>query len=167
MGARGPLPKPDSERQRSTPPTFEPVELGTRPVSSAPKLSTHARRKLHRETRAWWDTVAGSPQASQYGPTDWQRLRMVVLPLVERFNRGVDPPRGAEPASDSELRLMAKTLSDLEADFGLDPASRQRLRWTFRPTPPSTGDPEKTAPRARKARHDPRLKLVGNDRAGG
>ena len=172
--SRGPLPKADSDRSRSTAPAFEAVELGAKPVEGAPKLSRRALEKLHVETRQWWATVSTCPQASQFGATDWQRLRMVVLPLVDRFNRAVDPkpatrkrgektPAAPEPASDAEVVRLAKAIADHEAEFGLSPAARQRMRWTLRaPTSaPAEGDGDESKRPPRTPRKDPRkLALV-------
>lgn len=161
-GPRGPLPKANRSREKDEARrTYDEVELGTKPVDDAPKLTDHARRKLHRESRRWWDVVASCPQASQFGPTDWQRIRMVILPLVDRFNRALDAD-----AENAELVRLAKAISDLEAEFGLTPASRLRLRWKFRQTPSSSSaepaEPEpRSAHRKRRAKQgDARLALV-------
>jgi hypothetical protein len=156
MAGRGPLPKSDEARQRTNTPTFETVVLGSAPAKTvAPKIPRAAWRKLHIETRAWWDDLLASPQASQFIRTDWRRLRMAVLPVVERLNRAVDA------GDDALIVALARELRQQERDFGLTPDSRQRMRWVMQDpakAPADTGGSEPARPRTTRA--DPRLELV-------
>jgi hypothetical protein len=97
------------------------------------------------ETRRWYATWAGSPQASMFTGTDWQRLAMLA-PLVDAYF--------AEPTKEllGEIRLN-------EALLGATPVDRLRLRWKL----PDAGDGSAVATPPRPARRtaDPRLRAVG------
>lgn len=157
---RGPLPKDPDKRARSGSPTYETVVLGSTPAAvDAPKIPVRAWRKLHAETRAWWGMLLEAPQASQYLGSDWRRLRMIVLPLVERYNRAVDA---------GDVAVMTKLAAEIrmqEADFGLTLTSRMRNRWTVHPPRADNagdeGDSDKpTRPKRKRQADDPRLELV-------
>lgn len=160
MTPRGPLPNPD--RQRRNAPAIPDVELGSAPASTSlvPKIPRRAWQKLHVETRAWWNDLVASPQASQYGRTDWRRLRMVLLPLAERLNREVD----SDEPDFALVTALARELRQQEREFGTTPDSRQRMRWVLRPEgAASSAEEGASAPAKRKPRKvqsDPRLSLV-------
>jgi hypothetical protein len=156
---RGPLPKDPAKRERSGKPTYETVHLGSTPANTdaAPKIPVRAWRKLHVETKAWWKMLLDAPQASQYLGSDWRRLRMVLLPLVEHFNRAAD--EGDVP----KMTKLAGEIRMQEADFGLTPTSRMRNRWTVQPPrPDNEGDEGSGEERKRRRRthDDPRLTVV-------
>lgn len=158
MGARGPLPKDDAKRSRRGAPNHETVELGGAPASgAAPKITRAEWRKLHTRTREWWNSWLKAPQASQFIVTDWTRLRVVMLPLVEGFNRAID-------AGDTKLaKDLAGELRQQEADFGATPAARRRAGWTIRQSGDNAAnepDDGKTKPRASEVHADPRRLAV-------
>lgn len=155
---RGPLPKDPEKRERTGKPTYETIVLGTTPAAvDAPKIPRAAWRKLHAETKAWWQTLLVAPQASQYLGSDWRRLRMVLLPIVEQFNRAADE------GDASKMVKLAGEIRMQEADFGLTPSSRMRNRWTVHPPrADNSSDEEGNGKQRRKRRtaDDPRLELV-------
>lgn len=157
---RGPLPKPEGQKARTNPPSLPQVELGTTPAAgeAAKLLSGRELKKLHKLTRAWWKMLLAAPQASEYVPSDWNRLRMVVLPLVERYNLAADA--GDVPT----MTKLAGEIRQQEADFGLTPAGRLRNRWTVRrPGQPSADEGESGNGKTRRRRRtsgDPRLEVV-------
>jgi hypothetical protein len=157
---RGPVPNPD--RQRRNAPTIAETELGSAPIKSelVPKIPRRAWQKLHVETRAWWNDVVAAPQASQYGRTDWRRLKMVVLPLCERLNRAIE----AKEPDDALIVKLADAFARQEREFGLTPDARQRMRWVIRPDAPASSPEESAKPASKRkpqtVRTDPRLKLV-------
>lgn len=158
----GPPPKDSKKRERRNAETFPTVELGTSKAdtSLAPKVPKSEWRKLHRKSRAWWNTWLEAPQASEFVGTDWRRLYMVGLPLVDAFNRAIDA---------GEVKL-AKELSGelrmLEREFGATPESRIRNRWVVRKPgqTPQRDDDEQAKRAPAKAAADPRrgLKVVAN-----
>jgi hypothetical protein len=89
----------------------------------------------------WYATWAGSPQASMFVGTDWQRLAMLA-PLVHDYFES--------PAKDllGEIRLN-------EALLGATPVDRLRLRWRLPEEAPA-----EDAPKRRRRATDPRLKVV-------
>jgi hypothetical protein len=141
MAGRGPAPKPDDKRARRNKPEIETTELagdkGKRPALPG-------RRGLLPQTRRWWDTWAGSPQAEQFLATDWQRL-IFLIPVVEAYFKG-------DLGSLTEIRLN-------EAKLGGTPEDRLRLRWRMRDADQEAERGEKKAAKP-KRRGDPRLKLV-------
>jgi hypothetical protein len=95
-------------------------------------------------TRAWYATWAKSEQASEFSPTDWQRLHMLA-PLVELYF--------TSPSKD----LMAEIRQN-ESKLGATAEDRLRLRWRIGGDAPD----DRTEPAAgSRARRDPRLDLVG------
>lgn len=158
MPSRGPHPKPDSDRQRTNEPAFERVDLGSSPVAKdAPKLPR--RRSQRAEVREWWDDWTASPQASQFGRTDWRRLLMLV-PLVDAYFAA------AEAKDAGTLTRIAGELRLQEAKFGATPDDRMRLRWVLRPSAPPVPEAPAAAPARRRSRRsdDPRLELVKSSR---
>lgn len=140
-----------SGRDRSL---FETTHLGASPAAGAPKLPN--RRKLQVETREWWDDWAGSPQASQFGRTDWRRL-LSLVPLVEAYWRA------AGEGDSATLVKVAAELRQQEGKLGATPEDRMRLRWSLRePAKPApvAEDGEKDAGRARSPSVDPRKLAV-------
>lgn len=156
---RGALPKPADKRERRGGVTYEEKVLGRAPASAdAPKFTTRAWRRMHLETRAYWTMLLEAPQASEYLPSDWRRLQMVIVPIVERFNRAVDD------GDDARIVKLAAELRQQEADFGLTPSSRLRMRWTVHRPGQTSGDageekPE-AKPRRRRSSGDARLAVV-------
>lgn len=159
--SRGPIPKDASERHRRNAATIETVDLGseTGELELAPKISDRQLRKLHVKTRRWWKEILAAPQASQFGATDWRRLEMVVLPLVDRFN--VEEAKG-EKADVGTLVKLGDAIARHEKEFGLTPEARLRLRWSLRPKAGAGSDAEATKKptKPREAKRDPRLELV-------
>ena len=178
----GRTPKPDGKASTRHKPTIESVELGSSstsgkrgsiadPPKSSPPIPTFVRkewRELHVLTREWWLGWLEAEQSSQFIGTDWRRLRMIGLPLVEGFNRAVE-------AKDVKLaNELAGRIMQLERDFGATPDARLRLRWTVRrpgDTPrgdENDGEEGAAKPkRTRKVEGDPRLALVqGGKKAG-
>lgn len=158
---RGPIPNEYAGRNATHKPAIPTTELGSEgaDLSLAPKLSARNRRKLLAATRKWWDGVLAAPQASQFGATDWRRLEMVVLPLVERFNRELDK----DDADPNLLVKLADAIARQEKEFGLTPESRLRLRWSLRPKVAAGSADEgakNPAKKPRETRSDPRLSVV-------
>ncbi len=122
-------------------------------------------KKLHAETRKWWKAILEAPQASQFGVTDWRRLEMVVLPLVERFNREL----AKDEPDDGKLVKLSDAIARHEKEFGLTPESRLRLRWSLRPNVPagSGAEAEKTpTKKPRETKSDPRrLEVVAGGKS--
>lgn len=159
---RGPLPKAQPSRDRDEKRrTYEQTVLGRAPakVDDAPTFSVRKWKALHVESRAYWTMLLEAPQASEYLPSDWRRLKMVILPIVERLNRAV------EREDDAAIVKLAAELRQQEADFGLTPSSRLRMRWTVHragqtsPENEPEENPEAKPKRRRKA-GDPRLAVV-------
>lgn len=134
MAGRGPAPKPaDAVRRRNKPPAADelPAEGHTGPYPELPatyrvgedvtkdaagrKRTRVRRNKYLPETRAWYETWATSPQATQFSAPTWQRL-LRLAPLVDLYEREPDK------ALLSEIRLQ-------EASLGGTPADMLRLRW--------------------------------------
>lgn len=160
MAGRGPAPKDPEKRQRRNAPTFPEVVLGTEPAAGAPKIARAAWRRLHVETRAWWHDWVSAPQASQFGATDWRRLRMVVLPLVERLNRAIDDQ------DDARIVKLSAELAKQEREFGATPAARMQLRWTLRGKPEPRADQEPPRLRPVPNTADPRRPMVEDGQTG-
>lgn len=121
MAGRGPAPKnPNTVQRRNVPERA--VELGEGDASAAPDMPEAPEWLLRDEERGWleatvewWLTWAGSPQASQFGATAWQRLKM-LMPVVDHYHATADLD------SLKEIRLQEKML-------GATPEDLQRLRW--------------------------------------
>ena len=160
---RGPIPKEANERQRRHAPAIETVELGSGSAGDlehAPKISARQLRKLNAKTRKWWRGILEAPQASQFGVTDWRRLEMILLPLVDRFN--VEEAKGPK-ADVGTLVKLSDAIARHEKEFGLTPESRLRLRWSLRPKVAAGSEAEgaKEPSKPREAKSDPRrLELV-------
>lgn len=157
---RGPTPKPEGQAVTRHRPTIEQVELGTAPAHvDAPPIPKRQWSKLHKATRAWWKTWLSAPQASQFVGTDWNRLHMVLLPLVEAFNQAADA---------GDVDRMVKLESSIwrhEKEFGATPESRIRNRWVVRRAGQTSGDDAQdeteSKRRPRKVERDPRrLQIV-------
>ena len=164
---RGPIPDERAGRNATHKPAIPTTELGSDPVDLelAPKLSQRERKKLLAVTRRWWDAVVTAPQASQFGVTDWQRLKMVVLPLVERFNRELS----AKEPDPNLLVKLADAIARQEKEFGLTPESRLRLRWSLRPkggAGSGDGEAKPTTKKPRETKADPRrLEVVAGGKS--
>lgn len=165
---RGPLPKASTSRERDERKReHAPVELGSAGAEGPERGGGRTKAewsRLHKRTRAWWRAWRRSPQASQFTALDWERLGLVVLPLVEAFHRADDAGDAAT------LRNLAAELRLQEAAFGGTPADRLRLRWVVRrpagPEPaPEEAGPVKRKPgrRRRAASADPRLRVVKDE----
>ncbi len=132
MAGRGPTPKSDPVR-RNRRPAF--VELAGPPVDP-PNIPVG---EWLPQTVEWWETWCEAPQASQFGGTAWQRLKMLV-PLVDLYFIG-----GAKDLL-TEIRLSEKSL-------GASPEDMQRLRWHIAGRDPDN----EPAPKKRSKRgKDPR-----------
>jgi hypothetical protein len=141
---------------RRNKPTFEPIELDPgKPKGRAPVLPR--RRAMLPATRAWYDTWARSPQASQFMATDWQRLHLLAM-LVEDIFRTDDPKLRKELLG--ELRLQ-------EAKLGATPEDRLRLRWRLGEAKGEEERGQKQAARKQPSRKrgDPRLELIEGGKA--
>ena len=168
----GRTPKPEGKAVTRHRPTIESVTLGSsliagvkipRSIGAAPKvpapipqISESAWRKLHVETRRWWLTWLVAEQASLFIGTDWRRLFMVAMPLVEAFNRAAD----AEDVD--RMDKLAGRIIGLEKEFGATPEARIRNRWVTRPKGSETSDESgkpAASSRPRAARRDPREAL--------
>ena len=134
MAKRGPTPKENPQRRNDGPART----IGGKVV--APELPGAAY--YSERTLVWYATWCSAPQASQFGPTDWQRLHMLA-PLVEAYF--------ANPTKD----LMAEIRQN-ESKLGATAEDRQRLRWKFE-APPDEGD-EDEKPSPSRGRRDPRAK---------
>jgi hypothetical protein len=161
VGARGPLPSSTDRKRDESKRTVEQVVLGQAPAStSAPKFTRKAWRELTIATREWWTDLLESPQASQFVRTDWRRLKMVVLPLVDRYNRELE---AAEP-DPALLVALAREIRQHEREFGLTPDARARMRWVMQDPAKSSsseaGEEGGKPKRPREVRTDPRLSLV-------
>lgn len=144
MGARGPTPKPDGQRQRrnAVVPMTE-LTLGNSPIKAPP---LPGRTKFLKQTRDWYDVWCRSPQASQLTGPSWQRLHMLAF-LVDEFFKTHDKA------------LLAEIRAN-EKELGATPEAMQRLRWTFKAPPPAAAEPSSSAPARKRKRTDPRLRLV-------
>lgn len=145
MAGRGPAPKdPDKLERRNA--QLPMTELGE-PVANAPELPD--ADDYSESTRTWYETWCASPQAAQFGSTEWQRLHMLA-PMVEAYF-------GGDLKWLSEIRLN-------EAKLGATPEDRLRLRWRMAEQKREEDRAEKAAGKSGKTktrrRADPRLKLV-------
>lgn len=164
---RGPAPKGSTSRERDEKRRAEVTEFGTTPaqLGDVPTFTEREWRKLHRDTKRWWKAVLAHPPASAFAPADWHRLRFVVAPLVDKFNKLTTSPKGVSivaEADSGELVRLADAIARQEKEFGLTPDSRQKLRWVVR-APAQTGGEQgdEAEQRPRKAQTDPRrLKVV-------
>lgn len=73
-------------------------------------------RAFHPTTKTVWDRLRRDPIARAYSDLDWQLLRAIVLPLLDRW------------IADSDLEAL-KELRQQQARFGLTPAARNALDW--------------------------------------
>lgn len=123
MGFTGPLPKDPAQRRRRNVEKRETLPSSAR-VDKAPPLP-NAKRYL-KATRDWYETWVGSPQATQFTATDWQRLAMVA-PIVDEYFR--------EPtvAKFTEIRRTEEMLGATVGD-------RKRLRWDVEITDPGNAE---------------------------
>lgn len=115
----GPLPKPPGQRRRrNSGPAFKtlPAEGRQGPV---PKLPRRAKAWLP-STRQWWERIWRSPMATEWIPADEDTLVRLAM-MLDWEARGE-----ANATLRHEIRL-------LEDRFGLNPASRARLRWQIGP----------------------------------
>jgi len=137
----------DPEKRLSKAATVPMTELESSPTGEPPPLPGAAG--FLEETRRWYETWAGSPQASQFLATDWQRLHMVAR-LVDLFFR--------EPSS----RMLAEIRLN-EQKLGGTPEDRLRLRWRLSEAEREderAGKPAVKSRPASRSRRDPRLALV-------
>jgi hypothetical protein len=115
----GPPPKPPSQRRRrNADPQFKtlPAEGRQEPV---PDLPERASGWLP-STRDWWERIWKSPMATQWIEADFDTIhRLALMQDAEARGEGGTVLR-------REIRL-------LEDAFGLNPASRARLRWQIGP----------------------------------
>jgi hypothetical protein len=137
MAGRGRIPKDVPSRARDA--RFTHISLDAR-ASDVPPLPERDGGWRSR-TLAWYAKWTEAPQATQFLPTDWQRLHMLAE-LVDRFFSA--PTAGLL----AEIRLNEERLGATAID-------RQRLRWKL-------GGPEGDLdpPSQRRRSKDPRLGLV-------
>jgi hypothetical protein len=173
---RGPTPKPDGKAVTRHRPTLESVTLGSSPIAGVvipkslgkppktpapiPAMSERVWQALHVQTREWWLTWLVAEQASLFIGTDWRRLFMVGLPLVEAFNRAA----ALEPPDVDRMDKLAGRIIGLEKEFGATPEARIRNRWVTRPKGGEAKDEGGTpaassSSRTRNSRRDPRTAL--------
>jgi hypothetical protein len=116
----GPVPKhPSQRRRRNVGPQFKrlPAEGRREPVPDLPEkaggwLST---------TRDWWGRVWKSPMATEWLEADHDTVLRLAY-MVDAEGRG----EGGT--------VLRREIRYLEGAFGLNPASRARLRWEVEPT---------------------------------
>ena len=128
--ARGPAPKPKSEKvRRNVEPEIKIDPAGVADPGELPKSYrvvwfSKAERFTDEvtfldETRDWWALWRSSPQASAFMPSDWASMRRLAV-LVDRFHREGSTELAAE------IRRQ-------ESSFGATVADRLRLRMTLKP----------------------------------
>lgn len=111
MAGRGPAPKHHSVRARRNKADVRTL----RAVDSAqPELP--AEIPWPDATRRWWDMWASSPQADQFGPTDWDFLIDTALIHADVWSGNLDRL--------NELRIRV-------AKFGATPEDRARLKMQY------------------------------------
>lgn len=147
MPGRGPLPKPDEQRQRTNP-VPETTELALDASFKAPSLPGSSR--FLAATRRWYRVWCGSVQAPQFIDTDWLRLHMLAQ-LVDAFYRTDNPAIAKQLLG--EIRLN-------EQKLGATPEDRLRLRWQFRKAEQEEATAAKATRRPSRSRVDPRLKVL-------
>ena len=141
----GPIPKPDTIRQRQNKKSTRAVLAATsRQIAVSKTMPAHPlKEKWHPLARAFWVDVWASPMASQYLEADLHGLfRMLVL--TDRFMK--------EPSVSvsAELRLLSQL-------YGLSPIDRRRLEWTVAKTEDAVQAVEqRRTRRARNVTNDPR-----------
>lgn len=132
MGARGPIPKPDSVTRhvpKQNPRAFE--------LETEPEVPAFPDGLVHPQTKAWWDSWLASPQTAAFTPTDWQTLVRCAF-LVDSFYLGPTAQLAAE-------------IRQVESKLGATVADRDRLGWKV--DRPAADEPE---PEPKATRADPR-----------
>ena len=115
----GPPPKPPGQRRRrNAGPQFKvlPAEGRQEPV---PELPDRPNGWLP-STREWWERIWKSPMATQWVEVEYWTL--------VRLARMIDLERRGEANT-----VIRREIRYLEDAFGLNPASRARLRWQIGP----------------------------------
>lgn len=147
MGRSGPPPMDPSQRKRRN---------ATLPMTELPRASSAAaapelpgRSKYLAQTRAWYRTWCESGQATQFSPTDWQRLHMLA-PIVDQYHRLLQTNQ-----VDKAVKLLSQ-IERSEARFGATADDRQRLRWKLAALDDSGATPIRQAQTSRR-RADPRV----------
>lgn len=164
-GVRGPLPKMDPEKRAShRPPAFQTVDLDpSASAEGAPPLP--GADGYLEETRSWYQTWVGSPQALQFLATDWQRLHMLA-PLVDRYLRDV---RSERPEVQRKAAALLSHIVMSETKLGATAQDRLALRWRMRSAEREAEAAEQRASasaesaparRSSRSRRDPRLSVV-------
>lgn len=130
MGSRGPLSKPDDQRQRHPKPVV--VPLGSPPDVPSPPP------KLLKATRQAWDRYWESDVARAVTPAEWSVVERYftyadeharALSVLRRGHRTVEGSRGQvrlNPLADYLSRLESSMVR-LETELGLTPMARARL----------------------------------------
>jgi hypothetical protein len=125
MAGRGPAPKdPEKRARRNADVPMTEIPRDARPARPPALPRTYVLRSDEAdrclsylpETRRWYRTLATSPQATQFLATDWERIRLFLAPLVDRYLRTFDHRLLAE------IRLQ-------ESSLGVTALDRLRLRW--------------------------------------
>lgn len=146
MAGRGPAPA-DQKRRRNKPEGVDELLPFTGKAPALPKTYRAITYRTNKDgeleqrvkqqpflkaTKDWYEAWATSPMASKFAATDWNRLRMVIAPLFDRYQR--------LPSKDiaAELRLQESLLGGTAMD-------RQRLRWGL----PASDEPTRTPARQR------------------
>lgn len=140
MGARGPIPKDPTLRQRrnkmTTAAKLAPVER-----LEMPDLPARGRRQWHPFTLAWWEDVRESPMAAEYVKADLHGL-FVLADLVDQYWK--------KPA----VKLAAEIRQQRQC-FGLTPIDRRRLQWEIQRVEATRENPPVSSSR-RNTGGDPR-----------
>jgi len=136
----GPPPKDPEKRQRMNRPA-EITDIGGGAVD-APDMPAGDWAP---EVARWWSVWVESPQASQFGATDWQRLEMLV-PLVDQY--------WAKP----DTRTLAEIRQN-EERLGATAIDRKRLGWRLAGEQPDA-KPTRKPTRAKKDPRREHLKAV-------
>lgn len=137
MPKRGPTPKDNPQRRNSPGARKMVAKQGAYPP--LPNADNYSA-----DTQHWYETLASSPQASQYHATDWLGLHMIA-PLVDIYFT----------TDDTGLKLRVWTeMRHYLAKFGFTPEDRERLRWKI--DDPEDDEQEKPAAPTSRDRKDPR-----------
>jgi hypothetical protein len=130
MAGRGPAPKDHRQRARDEKPVERLPAEHTGEVPPLPPFYRHSEAECEflETTREWYAHWARSPMASRFTEVEWDRLRLVVAPLMDQF------VRTSKSSLAGEVRLQ-------EASLGATAVDRQRLRWKIDEPKPAAQPP--------------------------